>query len=169
MDEYPIIYFPSNGQIIASYLGKEKKTLLQIEQMTGYEVKPTGVVSNFLNGGYVIQESNGHGLVLSLVDLDTSGSITHENADGKCNELVLNGYNDWRLPTIEELESVYKYSFTLGLGNIKEALYWSSTMRKNDLYKRDMPLLFSMYNGKWAWGASSNWQNIMLARAVRSY
>ncbi len=40
-----------------------------------------------------------------------------------CYELVLNGYSDWYLPSINELEKMNKYSELLGLNG----QYWSST------------------------------------------
>ena len=93
--------------------------------MTGYRVKPTGVVSNFSQGGLLVYEENGHGLVVSLFDLPDSNWLDAKNA---CDELILNGYSDWRLPSIEELEIINKELYQFGLGNFKrqnEPTYWS--------------------------------------------
>jgi hypothetical protein len=76
----------------------------QIEQITGYSVKPGGLRSEFKHGGIVVYEKNGHGLVVAITDIveekDWNG------AKQACEELVLNGYSDWRLPTKEELERI---------------------------------------------------------------
>ncbi len=44
-----------------------------------------------------------------------------------CDELVLNGYDDWYLPSIDELELLYKYLHVNGIGDFGSAFYWSST------------------------------------------
>ena len=70
-------------------MGSNKRTLAQIEQMTGYSVKHKGIVSNFKNGGYVFYENDGHGLVVSLSDV---GNFNWIDARIACDELVLNGW-----------------------------------------------------------------------------
>jgi hypothetical protein len=124
------INFPTNGQQAATFSWNDKRTLAQIEQMTGYSVKPRSVVSNFKNGGYVVYEKDGHGLVMALFD---EGAYKWEGAKTACDELVLNGYDDWRLPTKEELEYIYNNVYKLGLeAGFSEAYYWSSSERDDD-------------------------------------
>ena len=41
------INFLTTGQQAATFSWQDKRTLSQIEQMTGYAVKPRGVISNF--------------------------------------------------------------------------------------------------------------------------
>ena len=123
------INFPTNGQQAATFSWSDKRTLAQIEQMTGYSVKPRGVVSNFRNGGYVVYEKDGHGLVMALLDV---GEFNWTDAKSACDELVLNGYNDWLLPSKEELKyifiNLYKMNFKCG---ISAAEYLSSTEDNN--------------------------------------
>lgn len=119
------INFPTNGQQAATFSWNDKRTLAQIEQMTGYSLKPRSVVSNFNNGGYVVYERDGHGLVMGLFDL---GKFNWTDAKTACDELVLNGYTDWRLPSKEELEYIFNNVYILGLkAGISEVYYWSST------------------------------------------
>ncbi len=94
------INFLTTGQQAATFSWQDKRTLAQIEQMTGYKVKPSGVVSQFKHGGIVVYEQDGHGLVVARTDL---GFMDWNAAKIACDELVLNGYSDWRLPTAEEL------------------------------------------------------------------
>jgi hypothetical protein len=116
------INFPSGGQISASFSFNDKRTLAQIEQMNGYSVKPRGVVSQFKHGGYVVYEENGHGFVVMLSDTGT-----HNYLDGlsSCNELILNGYSDWVLPSIEQFNIIYERLHKAKIGSFKNNSYWA--------------------------------------------
>ncbi len=120
------INFPSIGNIVGTFNWFDKRTLSQIEQMTSYSVRPRGVVSFFKNGGYIVEEIDGHGIVMSLFDL---GYLNWFDAQNKCEDLILNGYNDWYLPSQTELGVVEKNVFKLNIGNINKSIYWSSTVR----------------------------------------
>lgn len=122
------INFLTTGQQAATFSWKDKLTLSQIEKMTGYKVKPRGVVSKFKHGGIVIYEKNGHGLVVAITDLGST--MDWNSAKTSCDELILNGYNDWHLPSKEELNKLYLLE--LGVGGFerdprKGSYYWSST------------------------------------------
>ena len=141
------INFPTNGQQVATFRWNEERTLAQIEQMTDYYVKPRGVVSNFKNGGYVVYEKNGHGLVMALMDV---GNFNWKDAKTACNELILNGYNDWRLPLEQELEyifnNLYKINFKCGISLetnylsgswINDSLVWCFDFRNKNAFQSD--------------------------------
>ena len=120
------ISFLSAGQIAGTFRWNDQRTLSQIEQMTGYSVKPLGVKSQFKHGGYVVQESNGHGLVAAVCDV---GSLSWGAALTACEELVMNGYSDWVLPDKDQLETIYKSLYKRGIGGfvIRSRYYWSSS------------------------------------------
>ncbi len=44
-----------------------------------------------------------------------------------CYNLILNGYDDWFLPSIEELKLLYFHFKSKGLGNFISSQYWSSS------------------------------------------
>jgi len=44
-----------------------------------------------------------------------------------CDELILNGYTDWFLPSLDELAQMYTKLAADGLGNFANHTYWSST------------------------------------------
>ena len=118
------INFLTTGQQAATFSWQDKRTLSQIEQMTGYKVKPRGVVSQFKHGGFVVYEENGHGLVAAITDL---GQMDWNSAKTACEELILNGYSDWHLPSKEELNSVYVNLKQGGVGGCGSDGFWSST------------------------------------------
>ena len=54
-----------------------------------------------------------------------------ESAKTKCDNLVLNGFSDWRLPTKEELNILYQNKDAIGMDSF--AVYWSSTVNSDSL------------------------------------
>ena len=124
------INFLSPNQNAGRFLWQDKRTLSQIENMTGYKIKPRGVVSQFKYGGFVVYKNNTHGLVAAITDL---GKMDWYAAKTACEELVLNGYNDWKLPTQEELNFLYLNFKQTGFGGFykKYPGYWSSTEKED--------------------------------------
>jgi hypothetical protein len=99
-DDFDIdIHFPKSGSVAGTYRWEEYLTLAQVEQISGFSVEPKGVISPFKHGGYLLFEENGHGLVASLFDY---GKMNWEDAKLTCDKLIINGYDDWRLPNKEE-------------------------------------------------------------------
>jgi hypothetical protein len=119
------MYFLHSGQQAATFSWSDKRTLSQIEQMTGYSVKPRGVISQSKHGGLVVYEKDGHGLVAAFTDL---GEMEWTPAKTACDELILSGYSDWRLPTKEELNELYVNLHESGVGGFLDSWYWSSTV-----------------------------------------
>jgi hypothetical protein len=126
------INFLTSGQQAAKFAWQDKRTLSQIEQMTGYKVKPRGVVFQFRHGGFVVYEENGHGLIAAMSDLH---SVDWNSAKTACEDLILNGYSDWHMPSKEELNSVY-----INLGRLKiagfedDSVHWTSTESGHGYY-----------------------------------
>ena len=162
------INFLTNGQQAATFSWQDKRTLSQIEQMTGYKVKPRGVVSKFKFGGFVANEENGHGLIVAIIDL---GIMDWNSSKTACEELILNGYNDWHLPTKEELNLIYLNLKQYGVGGFKLGStvnylgdYWSSSQGPEDsqAWKQDF------YNGKQYYNIYRKTHTVNV-RAVRSF
>jgi hypothetical protein len=78
-------------------------------------------------GGIIVYERNEHGLVAAPSDLSSSSSssMEFELANGYCDALILNGYDDWRLPTDNELNMLYQNQ--VEIGGFVNNYYWSST------------------------------------------
>lgn len=127
-NEGKTINFLTTGQQASTFSWQDKRTLSQIEQMTGYKVKPRGVVSQFKHGGFVVFEENGHGLVAAITD---QGNMDWNSAKTACEELILNGYSDWHLPLKEELNALFVNLKQVGVGGFASGYYWSSTEYNN--------------------------------------
>ena len=138
------ISLPQIGQIVATYHWKDNKTLPEIEQMNGYKINPQGIVSPFKHGGFVVSENNGHGFVLSVFDLGKNkaswtNSYSWYDANKMCEELYLNGYDDWKLPNESQLYKICdKFKFTgigilsrVEVGKNKFCFYWTTDKKSN--------------------------------------
>jgi hypothetical protein len=159
------INFITMGQKAGTFSWQDKRTLSQIEQMTGYKVKPRGVVSQFKHGGFIVYEKDGHGLVAAITDLDEK-EMNWNDAKMACEELILNGYNDWRLPTKEELNLLFINLKMAGVGafsNYQFASneYWSSTEKLGSVaWEQDF--VYGVQSGRYK-------NDTDLARAVRTF
>jgi hypothetical protein len=154
------VSFPTAGTVAGTFSWTENRTLNQIEQMTGYEVKPRGVVSSFKNGGYVVWETDGHGLVAAVCDL---GEFNWADAKNACEELDLNGYSDWFLPTKDDLATIYTYLHKIGIGCFKSTTYWSSSEYINS---NALGFWFGFGNPDMSSNSKNNARQV---RAVRSF
>lgn len=84
-------------------------------------------IGDELSGGVVFAVSNdgNHGLMAAKEDL--AGKFTWSEAINNCDELILDGYNDWYLPTRGELNLIYWNLKKVDLGGFANDWYWSST------------------------------------------
>jgi TonB-dependent SusC/RagA subfamily outer membrane receptor len=119
------------------------------------------VVGVHLFGGYIfyVDDTGEHGLVCAPTDQShdalwgscvPSGAAGREigsgnqnttdivrgcpgegNAAGICSDLELNGYDDWFLPSVDELMLMQANLDSKGLGGFEDTFYWSSTQDKH--------------------------------------
>ncbi len=76
---------------------------------------------------------------LEWQDNSQAKSTKHNWQDAKvyCSELSLSGYDDWRLPSIKELQSIadvsrYDPAIRRGFSNVTSGKYWSSNEYVSD-------------------------------------
>jgi hypothetical protein len=155
------INFLTTGQKAATFSWNDKRTLTQIEKMTGYTVKPRGVTSQIKHGGFIVYERDGHGIVAAITDL---GKMDWNTAKTACDELILNGYSDWHLPSQEELNAVYVSFAKFGVGGFAKDSYWSSTESFPYSWSQD----FS--DGRqFGWGNGTGKDVSKYVRAIRAF
>jgi hypothetical protein len=237
-----LISFLSAGQLARTHHFNDSRTLEEIEHMTGYSIKPNGLVSHYKHGGYVVQESVegqykiGMGIdkkkfvsalveempaamvgiqkgdsVISINDIiykdieqlmdivKTGNNITlkvarqgkllsfvvspillephkglvvapfdigkFEWADAKtaCEDLIMNGYSDWYLPSKEELKNLYSWLFRADIGCFKSFGYWSSEGEHGYAWYFDFRYGKAHHNGV------QNSYDALFVRPVRSF
>jgi len=139
----------------------------------------------YKNGGIVVWEKDGHGLVVAEKDIDLVAlgledpelgycdGISWTDANKMVGNLVLNGYSDWRLPTVSECQTMYNFTtIKLGLkdpnGKPVVKYYWTSEETPHTATK------FAFHNGQIHAGGSKDSKSCcggkcFRARAVRTF
>lgn len=89
-----------------------------------YESPSSTKIGQVFGGGVVIyiDNSTGHGLIVAQSDVQQK--IKWQDAILKYSNFSMGGYDDWQLPTLQELNYIFKYKNTVG-GFLKNK-YWSS-------------------------------------------
>ena len=78
-------------------------------------------------GGYVIKTDGTHGVVVAMQDQGAANWYDTEAMVNDASKHDANGakFNDWRLPTIDELKLVYLLKQSIG--GFIDTIYWSSS------------------------------------------
>jgi hypothetical protein len=100
--------FPQLGDTSFRFTLSQTLTLSQIEKVSGYKVSSKAVTSHIKQGGYVIMEKGGHGLVASLFDYN---DLTYDNALKTIGDLNNSSYGNWNLPKEDEMIEIHKTLF----------------------------------------------------------
>ncbi|MEY3501346.1 MAG: hypothetical protein RL308_3019, partial [Bacteroidota bacterium] len=108
------IQFYNVGQKAAMIYDENTYNLENLEKITSYSIVPLGIKSYFKNGGYVVYEKDGHGLIISPFDIKinryeyNSSGEPLLTAKKQCQDFGLYGYKDWFLPNKLEIKDAAK-------------------------------------------------------------
>ena len=110
-------------------------------------------------GGIVfyVDDTEKHGLIVDTTDMPETG---WNEALTACAGLERNGYSDWRLPNVAEMEIMYKVRKRLT--PFKNEYYWTSTE-----YDRESARIFNFQTG--LTGTNVKIHGVYGYRAVRSF
>ena len=92
---------------------------------TNYSISSVGPTGGFIC--YDKGECSDSWRYLECASIDQSDGIVWNNASQLCTSYNLNGYTDWYLPSLEELNLMYINLKQNGIGNFADEYYWSST------------------------------------------
>jgi uncharacterized protein (TIGR02145 family) len=116
-------------------------------------------------GTDIVGNSTAFGTGQTNTNLILAGCSDRPIAASVCDDLVLNGYSDWYLPSLAELQLMYTNLRAQGIGGFSYATYWSSSQEQY------FPSLFSLCmnfdNGYVYNTAGKNFSNQV--RAVRAF
>ncbi|MEY2793059.1 MAG: hypothetical protein RJA76_1051 [Bacteroidota bacterium] len=113
------------GDVVVKYNFEDVKSIDEIEKLEKYKISGNGVRSEFKHGGYVVYEDSGHGLIASIMDinsffdlpvdemeegrlLDSFYRINNEYLDSILKGYSLNAFNDWRIPNFGEFKKIFE-------------------------------------------------------------
>ena len=136
--ETPITIYNSDNTLLDSLYGKNYAGgliyYLDVSSGTGFVAAPndqsteiawdpeTNFINQIATGALLANLGDGATNTATIVAALTTGSY----AAHICNDLVLDGYNDWFLPTMAGLDEMYDNLQTKGMGNFQVTKYWSS-------------------------------------------
>ena len=90
---------------------------------------PKFAIGQLYQGGYIfyLNGTGDHGLIVYFKDLP---NLNWEAAQKRCTNFKSEGYDDWRLPTKDELNRIYQARTYIGI--YSKSKYWSSTEANKD-------------------------------------
>ena len=96
----------------------------------------TALMADFVKKGDVVHDSVS-GLMWQDNSVVESREVLHGEAITHCTKLSLAGHDDWRLPTVHELQSIvdltrYNPAIQRGFHYVASESYWSSTPYADD-------------------------------------
>jgi hypothetical protein len=141
----------SRGDTAARFIWNDLKSLDQLEKLEKYSIASNGVVSEFKNGGFVVHQDSGHGLVASILDIDNEidkdfvlSHLDSFNLDSICSLISLNGYSDWKTPSLYDMKLISKnlFSKNISIFNVSPEALVIGGGGKRYLCKSDSSLVF---------------------------
>ena len=123
-------------------------------------------VGSVYQGGIIffLYQANDHGLIVAQNDLNDGKKTGWGNANTLCKQFSSgNGFDNWRLPTINELKLIYNERDKIN-GLHQNDLYWSSSIAGNGYAS-----LINFGNGATNYKYNTTQGHSFYARAVREF
>jgi hypothetical protein len=86
-----------------------------------------------------------------------------------CMDLTVNGFDDWYLPAMDELNWLYGNLYLQNIGGLKNDWYWTSSMPERNYYDTASAKNFSTGNEETTRNISSAIQRRVNVRAIRQF
>lgn len=117
-----------------------------------------------VEGGIVFPNNKKSGLVVAEKGL---GLMNWEQGKKACEDLILNGYDDWRLPSLKELGIIYYQFYLKGLGSFPNEYFWSNAENKGI---KKLALCFDFKDGQeYNSHSKANTKYIIPVRSYKKY
>ncbi|MCJ7473351.1 MAG: DUF1566 domain-containing protein [Actinobacteria bacterium] len=128
------------------------------------EVTPINLSDNSPWSNITDALAGASGVVIGTGQANTTTIINqsgHTTSAAKiCDDFSLNGYDDWFLPSSDELVNIWSRLHLQGLGNFNNEYYWSSTETSSST------ATVVKFSG---WGGSSSKSEAYQVRAIRAF
>lgn len=131
-----IVQFSTNNEYVLGDKGPAGGIIFYINSFAGKKYfEAIGTQGTKKEFGCLIQSVNtsrllGEGINNTIALFQNCGNNT---AAGFCENLVLNGYNDWCLPTISDLSALYEYYYDNNI-SFSDKTFWSSSDYGNSTF-----------------------------------
>jgi hypothetical protein len=112
--------------------GRDKNGYNRDRSSSKYKTGMTGPA-----GGYILYDKGAFRdgwRFLEVAPADAEFRANWDNAKRQCQNMIINGFEGWRLPTKGELNWMYGSMKQKGLGGFRNNLYWSSTEGSENSY-----------------------------------
>ena len=155
-ERYLTFNMPSISKSVADFEWNDIVSLNEIEKITNYTVNPSGIISKFKDGGYVIYEKNGKSIIACPFPINdyndwgvyqsskplgngsklfdgkiNTSKISQINCTNNIGKKIKNfsvaGYNDWSIPSSDELSLIFNKIYLMGFGTEYWGTFYSST------------------------------------------
>lgn len=123
------------NETVATHSIRDVKSIDDLSKIEKYEVTRQSPINSFKQGGLLVSQHDYLGIV--VLNFDLPDPIESEvDAEKALNSFSIHGYKGWKLPTQNEMASIYSHVAKIGLGNLANNTYLSA--EKADI----------QYNGK---------------------
>jgi hypothetical protein len=113
------VIFPDTALTVGDFNIFYKFKFKDLENLNGFRIEPNNLLK-FKNGGYLIFEENGHGLVLSPFKINYKDFVKNYKPN-------IPDFKSWYVPSVDNFKLISDNIFANHVGNIESVEYLSSS------------------------------------------